>query len=171
MSKPIFSITAFIIMSLIIIVYLTVSVFRINTARSNKIYGIYGACMFLIVISNMMIMLGNKPWILWFGIIFYYIALVGLSITMGLCYKDKGYDNNKTAYFLSYLLVVVAGIGIGSVGSRVVAGLASGNLATANESAHGGGNVEKFNDTMSSYLYSDSKSPYSLASLSESSLF
>jgi hypothetical protein len=133
--------------------------------------------MFVIVISNMMVMLGSKPWILWFGLLFYYLALIGIIITLVFCYKEKGYDNNKLAHFMSYLLLAVAMIGASSVCGRAISGMhEETNLEHGHDAsapAKTGGSVETFNDTISSYLYSDSKSPYALASVtsSDTSLF
>lgn len=171
MSKPVLSVTAFVILSLILILYISISIFKINTARTNKIYITYGISMFFILISNMMIMLGSKPWILWFGLVFYYASLVCLIMTLVFCNKEKGYDNNKLAHLLSYLLIASVTIGLTSVCGRAISGMhEDANIEHTPEPAKTGGNMEKFNDTITSYLYSDSKSPYSLMSES-SSLF
>ena len=169
MGKPILSIIALILLSLVLIMYVSISLFKINTARSNKLYGLYGVCMFIIVIANILMISGSKPWMMWIGIVIYYIGIIGLVVTISLSAKDKGYDNNKIAQYLTYLLLFVVSIGIGSVGGRIVTGLKNSiaaekelaEKASESQTKHGGGGREKFTETLSSYLYSDSKSPYS----------
>lgn len=163
MSKPILSVTAFVVISVLLVIYISVSLFKLNTARTTKIYILYGSAMSLMVIANILIMSSSK-WVLWLSTLLYYSSLILFCVTLIFCNKEKGYDNNKITLFLSYLFISVVAVGITSISGRVMAGL----NADVSVDQHGG-KLEKFNDTVSSYLYSDSKSPYSLAT--ESSLF
>jgi hypothetical protein len=113
---------------------------------------------------------------LWIAIVIYYIAIIGVIVTVFLSSKDKGYDNNKIGQNLTYLLLFVVSIGIGSIGGRIVTGLknsiaAEKEASQENSPKHGGGEREKFTETLSSYLYSDSKSPYSLTPESSQSSY